>query len=515
MCRSGLYRWEDAEEDAGLAAANKRLMLRHAAVDMGEEDGPCAAEIERYTECGTWREAELFESLRPDARHLEVLSTMMGVQPEEVGAVMSQIRHTEQNPFGAAMGFVGEEDGGPSLDSIVEKVSELPYEEFALLFPGKDAGHIKQVWDILHGNELNEETTSAIQLVTRVLTFMDTLSVAFPHDFDASEATREWNTSDIVAFLDHAAQKTSDKQGVLLALKSKIEADGRDTWTLQTLQSLLSREEAAERSGDETDGAIGQADVGDGDDLDLDEEGEEDESTESAVATITGWNEDHGGLAGNGYSSYVLGADDFDTIDSKEYARRLQYYVRSGIRGHMYLALDSIGVSVESFRQWVRTGEIPAEWGGSTLDRTADRLMQRQAAQNALLVKKLGRLIAALRRTPKVIEQATTSQSWRSALANSPKQGNKAHSDGLLKALAWATDSLEALAGQVSAHSICRLRLQPRTDLTSRCICAIVGRGWRSIRPRACGSTGSHYRGSEAGRPTHYRRERATVALQS
>jgi hypothetical protein len=46
---AGCYRWE---EGAGMvdAAANKRLMLRGAAVDLSEEDGPCAAEIERYTQ---------------------------------------------------------------------------------------------------------------------------------------------------------------------------------------------------------------------------------------------------------------------------------------------------------------------------------------------------------------------------------------------------------------------------------------------------------------------------------
>jgi hypothetical protein len=154
-------------------------------------------------------------------------------------------------------------------------------------------------------------------------------------------------------------------------------------------------------------------------------------------------------LAGNGYSSYVLGADDFDTVDSEEYARRLRYYVDNDIRGHMYLALDSIGISVESFRQWVRTGQIPAEWGGSTLDHSEHRLMERHATENALLVQKLGRLVAALRRTPKAIEQATVAPSWRSALANTPKDANAAYSAGLVNALGWAADSLQAFAGQV------------------------------------------------------------------
>ncbi len=46
---AGRYRWEGEGEKAD-GAANKRLMLRSAAVDLSEEDGPCAAEIERYTQ---------------------------------------------------------------------------------------------------------------------------------------------------------------------------------------------------------------------------------------------------------------------------------------------------------------------------------------------------------------------------------------------------------------------------------------------------------------------------------
>jgi hypothetical protein len=366
----------------------------------------------------------------------------MGVEPGEVGAVMSQIRHTEQNPFGAAMAFASEEDGGPSLDTILEQMKALPYEKFALRFPGKSAEHIKAVWDIVQGNELDAATTSSVQLVTRVLALIDALSIAFPHDFAAPGTTREWDTADIVAFLDHAAEEAGDETEAVLALKTKIEAAGNDKWSTKTLSALLSG-----KTGD-ADDVAGDADDADADDDDADEEGDGD-GGESGVSLIKGWNEDDGGLAGNGYSSYVLGADDFDTVDNEEYARRLRYYVDSGIRGHMFLALDSIGVSVESFRQWIRTGQIPAEWGGSTLDHSEHRLMKRHAAQNALLVQKLGRLFAALRRAPKAIEQATVAPSWRSALANSPKDANTAHSAGLVKALGWAADSLQALAGQV------------------------------------------------------------------
>jgi hypothetical protein len=165
-------------------------------------------------------------------------------------------------------------------------------------------------------------------------------------------------------------------------------------------------------------------------------------------------------LAANGYSSYVLGEDDFDTIDQDEYRRRLQYYVGNGIRGHMYLALDSIGISVESFRQWLRTGEVPAEWGGATLDHAEHRLMERHAAQNALLVKKLGRLITALHRAPMAIEQATLTPSWRSALANPPAEAQTSTSASLVSALGWAADSLGALAGHVSTRLSTRRAFQ-------------------------------------------------------
>ena len=46
---AGRYRWEEGVEEVD-GVANKRLMLRSAAVDLSEEDGPCAAEIERYTQ---------------------------------------------------------------------------------------------------------------------------------------------------------------------------------------------------------------------------------------------------------------------------------------------------------------------------------------------------------------------------------------------------------------------------------------------------------------------------------
>ena len=446
--RSGRYRWE-ADADLSLAA-NKRIMLRHLVVELSEEDGPCAAEIERYAEVGTWREAELFESIRPDARHLEALAALMGVKPAEVGAVMSQMRHTEQNPFGAAMAFASEEDGGPSPDSIVETMKAMPYNKFALTLPGKSADYIKTVWDILHGKELDAATTSSIQLVTRVLMLMDALSIAFPHDFAAPGTTREWETKDIVAFLDHALEEAADENDGVMALKSKIEADGRDKWTVQTLNAFLHGQTVA-GSNDEADAvasgaADAEADNGDGD---AEEDGE---GGESGAVSIKRWNEADGGLAGNGYSSYVLGADDFDTVDSEEYARRLKYYVGSGTRGHVYLALDSIGISVESFRQWIRTGQIPVEWGGSTLDHAEQRLMDRRTAQNALLVQKLGRLVAALRRAPRAIQQATVAPSWRASLATQPKEANKAHSAALVNALGWAADSLEALAGQVFIH---------------------------------------------------------------
>ena len=480
--RSGHYRWE-ADADLSLEA-NKRIMLRHLVVELGEEDGPCAAEIERYTEVGTWREAELFESLRPDARHLEALAALMGVKPAEVGAVMSQMRHTEQNPFGAAMAFATEEDGGPSPDSVVEAMKAMPYKKFALTLPGKSADYVKTVWDILHGKELDAATTSSIQLVTRVLMLMDALSIAFPHDFAAPGTAREWETQDIVAFLDHALEEAADENEGVLALKSKIEADGRDKWTVQTLNALLHGQTAvgANDEADAVAGGAADAEVDNGDGEEEEDEEEDGEGGESGVASIKRWNEADGGLAGNGYSSYVLGAGDFATVDREEYARRLQYYVRSGIRGHVYLALDSIGISVESFRQWIHTGQIPVEWGGSTLDHAEQRLVDRRAAQNALLVQKLGRLVAALRRAPKAIQQATVSPSWRSSLANPPKEANTAHSAALVNAIGWAADSLEALAGQVFIH--CRnmltqaARLESTHQPNTRCIGAIVGRAW-------------------------------------
>ena len=200
--------------------------------------------------------------------------------------MLSQIRHTEQNPFGAAMAFASEEDGGPSLDTVIEKMKALPYEKFALTFPGKSADYIKTVWDIVHGNELDAATGSSIRLVTRVLVLIDALSIAFPHDFAAPGTTREWDTADIVAFLDHAAKEAGDESEAVLAFKTKIEAAGNDKWSAKNLSALLSGKV------DETEDAGGDADNAGSDDGDADDV----EDGESGVASIKGWNEDDGGL---------------------------------------------------------------------------------------------------------------------------------------------------------------------------------------------------------------------------
>ena len=155
------YRWEAAAEgvdadadDARQLRAAKRMMLRHAfvrgqAVELGEGDGPGAAEIQRYLHVGSWLEAELYDSLRPGAEHLEMMSEMLELTPEVIKHVVGQLRHTSANPLGAAMNFPTEEQGGPSLEALLADLKSLSYSDFSLRYPGKSPEYIKSVWDLV------------------------------------------------------------------------------------------------------------------------------------------------------------------------------------------------------------------------------------------------------------------------------------------------------------------------------------------------------------------------------
>lgn len=483
------YRWEavpeagSAEGDDAAAAqlsAAKRMMLRHAAVELGVEDGPGAAEIQRYLQVGTWREAELYDSLRPGAEHLEMMSKMLGLEPSAIKHVVDQLRHTSANPLGAAMKFPTEADGGPSLDTLLEELKGLSYNAFALRYPGKGPEYIKSVWDLVQGkdtSELSAAEIQSLQTVGQVLDFLEALGVAFPSEFGANQK-KTFATEELTQILEQRAAEMEGEAGeVITALKAAIEADGRDAWKIDDLVAAIG-------DGGSDSAALEAATAEEGSDADEEEDGDddddedaEDEDAEAAEALMMGakWDIATGGLASNVGGSFVLGDGDFATVDREEYADRLQHYLGAGIRGHVFLALDSMGISVESFREWLKTGEIPLEWGGATLDHAELQLMQQHAAQNALLIKKLGRLVTALRRAPKAMEQAAIAPSWRSALAKPPTDARVEAPTGMLAALGWAADSLEVLAGTDAGDVPSAPGLQAALDRVSEAVKSSAG----------------------------------------
>ena len=265
----------------------------------------------------------------------------------------------------------------------------------------------------------------------------------------------------------------------MTALKATIEADGREAWSMDDLVAAISvagdsaADSAAEDAGEdmeEEEGGDEEEQEEGGDDDDDDDDDADDGEEGEALVVGAQWDYENGGLASNVGGSFVIGDGEFATIDREEYAKRLNHYIGKGIKGHVFLALDSMGISVESFREWLNTGEIPSEWGGATLDHAELELVQQHAAQNALLIKKLGRLVDALRRTPKVMEQAAIAPSWRSALAKPPADAQISAPNGMLAALSWAADSLEVLAGMDAGDVPSAPGLQAALDRISEAV---------------------------------------------
>jgi len=434
------YRWDagsadaETEHHAAIASA-RRTMLRHAAVEMGDKDGPQTAEIERYMERGTWREAELFDSLRPSADNLAVLAASLGVEASTIRSALSQLRHTSSNPMGAAGMWFEQEEGGPTAGQLREEIKAGTYQDLARRMPGAEPEHVRRLWSLVNEDELDECTLRSIDTASGVVAFMDVLSTAFPADFGEPGAP-EWTTDQLVAELEQAESSTDGQsREELEACRQKIEAAERESWTLDDILTALG--ENSPTGGDAT-GESTERDDGGG-------------SGEASSAIRARWSEVNGGLAGNGYGSYVLADEDHREIRRDEYAQRLQFYVDSGVRGHMLLCLDSLGISIESFRHWLQSGEIPREWGGATLNPEEAALISRTAAQNALLVTKIQRLAQALRRTPAVVEDAAQSKSWRLALSEPPFQDDHRPAAQLIQALVWAADALEFIAGSSAA----------------------------------------------------------------
>jgi hypothetical protein len=456
------YRWQPggSEEDEArcIEFASQRVLEASGKPVGGSTEGPSTEDLLHYMAGGKWREAQLFDSLRPTPDELVTASAAFGLELSTVRDVAQQLRHTAANPMGAASHFATKAEGGPSGEALLKMLRAQSFDEFAACYPDADADSVRRSWEIINGHgEINDQTRDDMETVHRVVKLLETLGHSYPLFFGrpGSEPV-QWSTEFVLGVIDELASKQADSPEAadFESLREMVRAKGVETWRPEELALALHSGGAAESAMDDVMDAMveegedekEEKDGDEGDDEAEEEEGWEEEDGEGETGGRV-WREDIGGLAGNGYGSYVMGDGDFSKVDREEYARRLRHYVDRGIRGHVYLALDTLGISVQSFRDWLRTGEIPSEWGGSSLNESEEALHARVTDRTAALVTQLQRLIAVLRRTPQLVQKFAESQSWQSSMTTVSATGAEAIADRkkekLFTALNWTADAIE------------------------------------------------------------------------
>eukprot|EP01051_Picozoa_sp_SAG22_P011851 SAG22_NODE_1178_length_5239_cov_67.095136_4_plen_382_part_00 len=359
------YRWQPPAADPdSVVQASRALILDGDSPGVGSE-GPTNEEIMYYMISGGWREAQLFNDLRPTAAHLEAMASALDLDAQTVRAVMLQLRHTDENPLGAANAWAlpGEGEAEFDNDKVVEHLKQLSVSDFAKWFPSSSDAEIRRLRQGLLTSEWSEEDRQSIQTVSKVLLLTDALAVAYPHDFSAGRREQAAGKALPTDSVSAMVQQVGGEAAVARWAAAVEAAPEKAEWTFREITAAIGGASAHEQilAAVRGGGGGGDADAAGGDG-EYEEEGEEggeaDEEDESDGGATDGA-EDADPMA-------VTGAAVLD-MDVDEFSARLRAAVEAGDRGDMLLALDMLGISVSSFRSWLKTGVVPHEWGGPNL----------------------------------------------------------------------------------------------------------------------------------------------------
>ena len=418
------YRWQprDPSDDAGIVQSAQRLILDGESPGM--DGSPTKPEILHYMMAGRWREAELFDALRPSPAQLDTLLQALDLDKETARAVMQQLRHTDANPLGAANAWAPDE-GGKEFDSgaVEAHLAKLSSTDFARWFPSSTPGEIRRLRNGLQTGEFSDDDKKAIAAVTKVLALTKALSVAFPFDFGKPGAVLI-PTEEVTSKLEGLDPSIAQQWAAAVEA-----APDREAWAYDDIMSALAADGHCAPGDAAAEAGAEEEDEDEEDDEEEEEEYEDEDDEDASPAPAVD-------------SSVVSGAAVLN-MDREEYARRLRASVQDGDRGDMLLALDMLGMSASSFRSWLKTGVLPQEWGGPNLSPATDQIALDKIKADAALIQKSERLVVTLRRTAKKAQmEPATSSSWRSSLSES--SAVDARTAKLAAALEWVADAVDA-----------------------------------------------------------------------
>jgi len=296
-----------------------------------------------------------------------------------------------------------------------------------------------------------------------VLVLLEILNLVFPHYFGEA-CTKQLTTEQVKRIFGKYDLKFGDMsrlQSRMQTWRCTAEAVDMSAWRVDDIIRVVDGEQPAQIEQSSSVAEVVKRE------------------DENVIASEAVWDDAADGLAGNGHGSYIIGDGDWVAVDREEYGRRLRHYVESGTTGHMLLAIDSLGISVNSFRHWLRSGQVPSEWGGANFSPKEDELLAQRTTRAALLARMLLRLSAALRRLPTLLTQASQSKSWRFSLISAPisENGLDTKTGLILEALLWAADGIENLA-RVGTSSQSTSRLAAPTQEAADRVAAFVDAGF-------------------------------------